>query len=151
MDEYCQISFDDVIRSNERKEEEDPAEDILDVLLDKDNRDPIVLVDEKGRRIAFEQIAIIPYGEEYKRRLYVVLKPIDKIGGVADDEAIVFYVDEVETGSSVLKVETAERIAIEVFGEYYRLLDEAHRQDDINKKIDDFIKRLSKKRKGGKK
>lgn len=151
MDNYRQISFEDVIRNNAIEEEEEPAKDILDILLDKDNRDPIVLVDEKGRRIAFEQIAIIPYGEEYKRCLYVVLKPIDKIGGVADDEAIVFYVDEVETGSSVLKVETDERIAIEVFGEYYRLLDEAHRQDDINKKIDDFIRRLSKKRKGGKK
>lgn len=150
MDEYCQISFEDVIRSNERKEEEDPAEDILDILLDKDNRDPIVLIDEKGRRIAFEQVAIIPHGEDNKRRLYVVLKPIDKIDGIADDEAIVFYVDEVETGSPVLKVETDEKVAIEVFGEYYRLLDEAHGQDNTNKKIADFIKQLSKKRKGDK-
>ena len=83
--------------------------------------------------------------------MYVVLKPIDKIGGVADDEAIVFYVDEVETGSPVLKVETDEKVAIEVFGEYYRLLDEARRQDDTNKKIAEFIRQLSKKRKGGKK
>lgn len=151
MDEYYQISFEDVIRNNGIKEQEEPAKDILDILLDKDNRDPIVLVDEKGRRIAFEQVAIIPYEKDNKRRLYVVLKPIDKIGGVADDEAIVFYVDEVETGSPVLKVETDEKVAIEVFGEYYKLLDEARRQDDTNKKIAEFIRQLSKKRKGGKK
>ena len=54
MDEYYQISFEDVIRNNGIKEQEEPAKDILDILLDKDNRDPIVLVDEKGRRIAFE-------------------------------------------------------------------------------------------------
>ena len=135
MDNYRQISFEDVIRNNGIKEQEEPAKDILDILLDEDNRDPIVLVDEKGRRIAFEQVAIIPYEKDNKRRLYVVLKPIDKIGGVADDEAIVFYVDEVETGSPVLKVETDEKVAIEVFGEYYRLLDEAYDQDNTNKKI----------------
>ena len=58
--------------------------------------------------------------------------------------------DEFETGSPVLKVETDEKVAIEVFGEYYRLLDEAYDQDNTNKKIADFIRQLSKKRKGDK-
>ena len=62
MDNYRQISFEDVIRNNGIKEQEEPAKDILDILLDEDNRDPIVLVDEKGRRIAFEQVAIILCG-----------------------------------------------------------------------------------------
>ena len=29
--------------------------DLLDIILDKDNKDPIVLMDEKGRQIVFEQ------------------------------------------------------------------------------------------------
>lgn len=35
--------------------------DIIDVLLDEDNKDPIVLMDEKGRQLTFEQVAVIPY------------------------------------------------------------------------------------------
>lgn len=95
--------------------------DILDVLLDEDNKDPIVLVDDKGKQLSFEQIAIIPFNE----KIYAVLKPIDKIDSVADDEAIVFVVVEREGQPSVLMVETDEAIAMSVFEEYYNLLDEA--------------------------
>ena len=93
---------------------------ILDILLDEDNKEPIVLVDGKGKRISFEQIAVIPY----KERIYAVLKPVENIEGIADDEAIVFYVDA--TGEEpVLMVETDEKTAIAVFDEYYNLLDES--------------------------
>lgn len=96
--------------------------DIIDILLDEENKDPIVLVDSNGRKIAFEQIAVIPYNE----KLYCVLKPMDKIENVADDEAIVFYVDEGENEEDelALKVETDELTAMEVFEKYYDLLDE---------------------------
>lgn len=101
----------------------DRTEDILDILLDEENKDPIVLTDEKGRHIAFEQIAVIPY----EQKLYCVLKPIDYIDGVADDEAIVFYVDEGENEDDdpVLRIEDDELKAIDVFMEYYNLLDAA--------------------------
>lgn len=92
--------------------------DIIDVLLDEENKEPIILVDGNGRELEFEQIAVIPY----KEKLYCVLKPIDKIENVADDEAIVFYVEE-GGKQPVLKVETDELTAIEVFEEYYNLLD----------------------------
>lgn len=95
--------------------------DILDVLLDETNKDPIVLVDDKGKKLSFEQVAIIPFNE----KVYCVLKPIDKIKDVQEDEAIVFYVDEREGEDSVLVVETDEKIAIQVFDEYYNLLDKA--------------------------
>lgn len=95
--------------------------DILDVLLDEDNKDPIVLVDENGKQLSFEQIAVIPYND----KIYAVLKPIDKIDNVADDEAIVFVVVEKEGRPSVLMVETDESVAMSVFDEYYNLLDEA--------------------------
>lgn len=93
--------------------------DIYDILLDEKNKNPIVFVDGNGRKIAFEQIAVIPYNE----KLYCILKPIDKIKGIADDEAVVFYVDE-EGSEPTLKAETDDLLAMEVFEEYYNLLDE---------------------------
>ena len=39
--------------------EEVQAVDLLDILLDKDNKEPITLMDEKGKQISFEQIAMI--------------------------------------------------------------------------------------------
>lgn len=107
-------------------EEEENELDLVDVLLDMDNKDPIVLIDGNGKKISFEQIAVIPYNE----KIYCVLKPIDKIDNVQDDEAIVFYVDE-KDGQKVLMVETDEKVAISVFDEYYNLLD---KEDAKNKK-----------------
>ena len=102
-------------------EQEMEREEILDILLDEDNKDPIVLIDNNGRRLSFEQIAVIPYND----KIYCVLKPIDKIDNIEDDEAIVFYVEEEEGKEPVLMVETDEKTAISVFDEYYNLLDEA--------------------------
>ena len=102
-------------------EQEIEREDILDILLDEDNKDPIILLDNNGRKLTFEQIAVIPYNE----KIYCVLKPIDKIENVNDDEAIVFYVEEREGEEPVLMVETDEKTAISVFDEYYNLLDAA--------------------------
>lgn len=98
-------------------------EDIIDILLDEENKDPIVLTDDKGRKLAFEQVAVIPY----EQKLYCVLKPLDHIDGVADDEALVFYVDEGENEDDdpVLRIEDDELKAIDVFMEYYDLLDAA--------------------------
>lgn len=98
-------------------------EDIIDILLDEENKDPIVLTDDKGRKLAFEQIAVIPYDQ----KLYCVLKPLDHMDGVADDEALVFYVDEGENEDDepVLRIEDDELKAIDVFMEYYDLLEAA--------------------------
>ena len=105
--------------SKKVKEREEQL-DIVDVLLDESNKDPIILIDGNGKKITFEQIAVIPFNE----KLYCVLKPVDKIDGVADDEAIVFYVQEEAGKAPVLMVETDEKVAMDVFDEYYNLLDE---------------------------
>jgi len=110
-------------------EKETKEPDILDVLLDENNTDPIVLRDENGRILTFEQIAIIPYNE----RVYCVLKPIEKVEGIADDEAVVFYADERPTGT-VLLVETNEKTAIAVFDEYYNLLEQQNPKKKAAKK-----------------
>lgn len=102
--------------------------DILDILLDADNKDPIPLADAKGRTIAFEQIAVIPFDKNGEEVLYAVLKPIDKMDGVADDEGLVFFVDEDSNGNKFLKVELDELTAIEVFNKYYDLFENAHKK-----------------------
>ncbi len=91
---------------------------ILDILLDEDNEDPITLYNEEDKEVKFDQVAIIPLNE----KLYTILKPIDEIEGVADDEAIVFYVNE-EGEDVALEVEQDEQTAMRVFDEYYNLLD----------------------------
>ena len=103
---------------------------IIDVLMDENNREPITLMDATGRKLSLEQIAVIPY----KDRLYCVLKPIDKIEGVQDDEAIVFYVDETQGEEPVLMVETDEQVAMDVFDQYYDLLDEEQNKKPATKK-----------------
>lgn len=106
-------------------EQEEEYRDIIDILLDEENKEPIVLVDQNGRKLSFEQIAVIPHND----KIYCVLKPIDKIENVQDDEAIVFYVDEKEGQEPALMVETDEKVAMDVFEEYYNLLDEADAKD----------------------
>ena len=103
------------------KEKEQEAVNILDVLLDENNDKPITLYDENEKAVRFDQVAIIPLDEQ----LYAILKPIDEMEGVADDEAIVFLVEEDEDGDAELVVESDEAKAMKVFDEYYKLIDEA--------------------------
>lgn len=112
-----------VKKTTAKKDEEEIVKvDILDVLLDENNTAPIYMYDETGRQLKFEQVAVIPYGEQ---DLYCILKPLTQLDGIADDEAIVFKVDEDENGEAILRVETNEEIAIAVFDQYYNLVEES--------------------------
>lgn len=91
---------------------------ILDVLLDEDDFDSIMLMDEEGSHYQFEQVAVFPYNH----KIYCILKPIDPMENIKDDEAIVFYVDEAE--DPVLKLETDEYTSLKVFEQYYEMLEE---------------------------
>lgn len=102
--------------------------DILDILLDENNDEPITLYDEEDKGVQFEQVAVIPDNE----KIYAILKPIDELEGVADDEAIVFLADYDEDGNTVLLVEKDEETAIRVFDKYYQLLDEAEKAESEN-------------------
>lgn len=101
------------------------SEDLLDILLDKDNKKPIVLRDKNGREMCFEQVAVVPYNNA----LYCILKPLDAIEGIRDDEAIVFICDTDENGNTVVKIVLDEEVAIAVFEQYYVLLVEANMPD----------------------
>lgn len=107
-------------KKSDTPKEEIIEEDILDLLLDENNDQPITLYDEENKAVKFEQVAIIPENEN----IYAILKPIDDLDGVADDEAIVFLVDFDEDGNSMLVIEQDEKTAITVFDKYYQLLDE---------------------------
>ena len=94
--------------SEELKEEKNP----IDCIFDEDNTDPIVLYNEKGEPVEFEQVAVIPLDE----RVYAILKPIKEMEGIGENEALVFEV--VETASDeeedflalVVDVDTIDRV-----------------------------------------
>lgn len=94
--------------SEEVKEEKNP----IDCIFDEDNTDPIVLYNEKGEPVEFEQVAVIPLDE----RVYAILKPIKEMEGIGENEALVFEV--VETASDeeedflslVVDVDTIDRV-----------------------------------------
>lgn len=92
----------------------------IDKILDENNEEPITLYDEENREIEFDQVAVIPLNE----KIYVILKPITEIEGVADDEALVFVIEEIEDEDTLVLVDDEQIIDL-VFDEYYKLLDEA--------------------------
>ena len=97
---------------------------LLDIILDPDNTDPVTLYGEDGVVYSFDKIAVIPFEDGEERLLFVILKPLDELDWAEDDEAIVFRVVESEDGSVSLHMEENEDLAMQVFQEYYRLLDE---------------------------
>ncbi len=130
----------------ENNKNEEVQLDLLDVLLDQENKEPIVLMDENGKQITFEQVAVIPFEVKKEKRLYCVLKPLDKIEGIGEDEAIVFLVDTDDEGNSIIKIEEDEEVAIAVFDKYYDLLEEARKDS----KEEDKTPKTGKKKAGKK-
>ena len=101
-----------------KKKKEVVKVNIVDVLLDDNNTAPVIMYNDDGKEVKFDQIAVIPLGEE----LYCILKPITKIDGIADDEAVVFKVVEEKGREPFLSVERNEFVAIQVFDAYYDLI-----------------------------
>ncbi len=98
--------------------------DLLDVLFDENNFDPITLADDEGKSYDFEQVAIIPMDNE----TYVILKPLSEMEGVAEDEAFVFKIVKDENGMSRLIIEEDDDIGEKVFEEYYKMTEEEEEQ-----------------------
>ena len=109
------------MKDDKKDVEEIQEVNLLDVLLDEDNDDPITVYDENDKPVRFDQVAIIPF----KEKLYAILKPIDEMEGVEDDEVIVFLIEETEDGDAELVIETDEPTAMKVYDEYLKLLYEA--------------------------
>ena len=93
----------------------------IEKLLDENNDENLFLYDENDNAVGFEQVAVIPYCE----KVYAILSPVQKIEGVADDEAFVFVIEEIDDEDCIVMVEDNDIIDA-IFVEYYKLLDEAN-------------------------
>lgn len=98
--------------------------DLLDVLLDPDNKDPITLLDGNGQELEFEQICVLPIDN----KLYCLLKPLFKIEELNGDEAIAFEVKANDEGVSYLEVVSDEEIEKQVFEEYNKEFEKARKK-----------------------
>lgn len=92
----------------------------VDALLDEENDENIILYNENNQPVEFLQIAIVVLDGV----LYPILKPAAPMSGVAEDEALVFTIREID-GEDCLVIEENEAIIDAVFADYYRLLREA--------------------------
>ncbi len=93
----------------------------IDALFDEENCDPIILFNEKGEEIAFEQIALIPL----KDKTYAILKPIKPIEGLGENEGLVFSIEvNEENGQEYLMLTIDEQIIDDVFKVYDDLIAE---------------------------
>ena len=104
------------------KEEKKEAEVVnpIDMLFDPDNKDNIVLYNEKDEPVEFEQIALIPLND----RVYAILTPAKKVEGIADDEAFAFeIIEDEENGDSLALVED-DVVIDSVFEEYNKLYEQ---------------------------
>lgn len=93
---------------------------VFDKLLDAEDNSNIVLYDESEKEVEFEQIAIIPIKEE----VYAILRPIEKLGDLEEDQALVFLLEQTEEGEELLTVVEDDDIIDLVFEEYDKLFDE---------------------------
>lgn len=89
----------------------------IDKLFDEDNTDLIVLYNEKGEEISFEQIALIPL----KNNTYFILKPVIVLEGMSEDEGLVFELKEIN-GEEYIVLVTKENIINDVFDIYDSLV-----------------------------
>ena len=89
----------------------------IDMLLDENNNDNIKLFNENNEEIEFEQIALVPIDG----KTYAILKPAAVMEGVAEDEALVFVIDEVD-GEECLVIVEDDKLIDRVFADYYEML-----------------------------
>ena len=91
--------------------------EMLDKIYDEENNDVLVLKNENGDEIAFEQIALIPKGE----KVYLIVKPVQPMEGLGEDEGLVLLINE---GLRQFDLVTEENIIDEVFEVYDQLVEE---------------------------
>ena len=66
----------------------------------------------------FEQIAVIPYNDE----VYAILQPVIMPEGTNPDEALVFWLEEIESGEIIINLVKDDDIIDAIFDEYYALI-----------------------------
>ena len=92
----------------------------IEKLLDENNDEVIVLFNENGEEVAFEQIAVVPLDGV----IYAILKPVKPMFGVGEDEGLVFKIVEIDNEDCLVLVGDEEEINA-VFDVYDKLLEES--------------------------
>ncbi len=95
-------------------------DEFLKVLLDEENKEPIILQSTDGKDIPFEQIALIPQEEKF----YCVLRPLVQLEGIGENDCIIFrvVVSDSDEENSFLVVEEDEAVAEAIYDKYIDLL-----------------------------
>ena len=101
---------------------------IIEKLFDKDNNDNIVLYNNRGEALEFEQGALIPLDGQ----IYAILSPVTPTEDVAEGEGLVFHID-VSGEHPTFDIVSDDEIIDEVFSLYeglFDLLDEESEEAD---------------------
>ena len=96
------------------------SDNIFDKIYDENNSENVVLYNEHGEPVEFEQVAVIPYEDV----VYVILHPVTKLEGLGEDEGLVFTIVEDEVEGEIMKLVVDEDIIDAVFDIYDRLVEE---------------------------
>ena len=91
-----------------------------------EGEDIVRLATANGTQVDFREIA----GIAHKGNFYAILRPVELIEGMEEDEALVFKVTHIEGGQDKFEVELDDEIIDAVFAEYNRLLDNASKRSD---------------------
>ena len=94
--------------------------DVLSILLDPNNNEPIILTDEDGQDISFKVVAVVNIDD----KIHTILYPMTPIEGIDEDMAFVFRCDVLGEGESTLVLVDDEVIIARVFMRYQELLGE---------------------------
>ena len=95
---------------------------VIDKIFDENNEENVILYDENDKPTEFEQVAVIPLFE----KVYVILKPVENLWNLGEDEAVVFVIEEIDDMEALVLVDDLE-VADAVFEEYYRLWNESQK------------------------
>ena len=92
----------------------------IEKIFSEGNNENVILYNSKDEPVEFEQIAVVPIGDDD----YCILKPVVPMEDMKDDEALVFVLTE-HDGEASLDVVIDEKIVDQVFDVYYEMLDDA--------------------------
>ena len=104
----------------------DTPKNPIDALYDEDNNDAIILMNEKGEEIPFEQIALIPRDD----KTYAILKPMIQLDGLGENEGLVFSIETNAEGMEYLALTVDEDIIDRVFDVYFELIEEEEENEE---------------------
>lgn len=92
----------------------------IEQLFDENDTGIITLYNERNEVVQFEQIALIPYKDE----VYAILQPVEMPEGADPNEALVFWLEELESGEIIINLVKDDDIIDAIFEKYYRLIKE---------------------------